>query len=251
MRIWGYLCIVAFSALVTAKDAGQAVLPDLAITEINPGVFVHQSYHDVPGWGVVSANGLVVVDQQKAFIVDTPWSEADTQRLVEWIDSKGLKLLGSVSTHSHEDRTAGIGWLNERGVPTHATAMTNQLLQQAQRPPATHDMTGEGDRLADGLLEVFYPGGGHTVDNVVVWLPQSQTLFGGCLIRSAASTSLGYTGEARIDQWAASVAKVLTRYPKVKTVVPGHGTVGDASLLNHTIELAKAAANQSSEQEPK
>lgn len=233
---------------ISGAPAAEQEVPELTINGIGPGIFLHRSFSHVSGWGVVSANGLVVTHEKHAFIIDTPWSEVDTQRLVDWIESKGYDLLGSVSTHSHEDRTAGIAWLNEQGTPTHATAMTNELLQQAQRETASHSLTGDGDRLADGLLEVFYPGGGHTIDNAVVWLPQSQILFGGCLVRSAASKNLGYTGEAQIEQWAATVAKVVARYPAVQTVVPGHGAVGDASLLTHTIQLAEAAVNQLSDQ---
>ena len=99
--------------------------------------------------------------------------------------------------------------------------------------------------LAGGLIEVFYPGRGHTIDNIVVWLPESEILFGGCFVRSLGTDGLGYVGEAHIDQWFNSVEKVLLKYPQAKIVVPGHGNAGDIQLLQHTIKLAESAYNAS------
>ena len=89
---------------------------------------------------------------------------------------------------------------------------------------------------------MFYPGAGHTLDNVVVWLPKANILFGGCFIRSLDSKSLGYTGEADIGQWPSSVDALLAKYPDAKLVVPGHGAIGDLALLRHTKALALAAS---------
>ena len=105
-------------------------LPELVIEKIEENVYLHQSFSQVEGFGLVSANGLVVIDEGKAFIIDTPWSEKDTQKLVKWIEQKKIKLVGSISTHSHEDRTAGIKWLNDYSIPTYASALTNQILKK-------------------------------------------------------------------------------------------------------------------------
>ncbi len=29
-------------------------------------------------------------------------------------------------------------------------------------------------------LEVFYPGEGHSKDNITIWIPEYKVLFGGC-----------------------------------------------------------------------
>ena len=97
--------------------------------------------------------------------------------------------------------------------------------------------------MAGETVEVFYPGAGHTADNLVVWLPKSNVLFGGCFIRSLETSSLGYAGEARIEEWPALVDNVLRRYPEAVTVVPGHGKSGDIGLLYHTRQLAASAAS--------
>lgn len=213
----------------------------MTISEIAEGVYLHQSFHQTKEYGVVGSNGLIVIDGNTGFIVDTPWSEADTEKLVHWAQGKHLQISGSISTHSHDDRTAGIAWLNHHSIPTYATQLTNDILKKEGKEQAVNSLKGNQALLADGLVEVFYPGAGHTVDNVVVWLPKSHLLFGGCLVRSLESRSLGYTGEARIEQWPATIKQLLSRYPNPKFVVPGHGPMGDKSLLTHTISLASNA----------
>jgi Zn-dependent hydrolases, including glyoxylases len=217
----------------------------MKVTEISKGVYLHQSFHRTDDFGVVSANGLVVVENGKAFIIDTPWSDHDTEKLVDWVLEKNYKFLGSISTHSHEDRTAGIKWLNSHSIPTYATKLTNALLKSEKKELATYTLKENESNLADGMLEVFYPGGGHTIDNVVVWLPKSKILFGGCFTRSLESKGLGYTGEAYIEQWAGSAESVLKKYAEAEIVIPGHGKIGDLTLLGHTKSLVEAASNKS------
>lgn len=240
MRVFLVLSMLLIGGSVYANEK----LPDLSVEKIEKGVFLHRSYSKVKGFGLVSSNGLVVIDNKKAFIVDTPWSEKDTMELVKWIEDKNLVLIGSISTHSHEDRTAGIKWLNERSIPTYASSLTNELLKKDNKETTKEWLEEPEIMLADGLIEAFYPGGGHTIDNIVVWLPKSQILFGGCFVRSLDSTGLGYTGEADLKNWSSSVDNVLSRYPKIKIVVPGHGKVGEFSLLTHTKKLASSTSNK-------
>jgi glyoxylase-like metal-dependent hydrolase (beta-lactamase superfamily II) len=245
------LSLTALSVSVLGISSAHAApseksLPKLSIEPLADNVYLHQSFQQVDGFGLVSANGLVVTNEGKAFIVDTPWSENDTKELVNWIKEKGYQLVGSVSTHSHEDRTAGIGWLNAHSIPTFASELTNQILNESEKPLASHPFALPQASFFDGQLEAFYPGGGHALDNVVVWLPKSNILFGGCLVRSLDSTSLGYTGEAVLAEWPTSAAKVLAKYPDVNLVVPGHGKSGDKQLLIHTKALAESGAKQAS-----
>lgn len=221
-------------------------IPGLQIEEIQNNVYLHKSYSHVDGFGWVSSNGLVVADNGKAFIIDTPWSGRDTEKLVAWIREKNFTLQGSISTHSHEDRAAGIKWLNSHAIPTYASALTNEFLQKEEKATAVNSFESEEFLLGGGYMEAFYPGPGHTEDNIVVWLPESEILFGGCLVRSLNARTLGNTREANIEEWASSVEQVLTRYPDVKLVIPGHGNPGDLQLLIHTMTLAESAAKDSS-----
>lgn len=237
MRFLFIIFIFGIVSFVYAEDK----LPELEIKKIHDVVYLHTSYKYVDGFGLVSSNGLVVIEGDKAFLIDTPWSNGDTEKLADWISEKGLELAGCVSTHSHEDRTAGIKWLNSQSVPTYVYKLTNEILKKEGKELAQQTIDKPESGLFEDNVEVFYPGGGHTIDNIVVWLPKSRILFGGCFVRSLQTLSLGYTGEAVIDQWSDSVGKVLSKYPEAKIVVPGHGKIGDIRLLEHTKKLAESA----------
>ena len=220
-------------------------LPELSIEQVDMGVFLHKSFSHTTEFGLVSSNGLVVVNDGNAFIVDTPWSDTDTAELVNWINERRLKLLGSISTHSHEDRTAGIKWLNDHSIPTYASELTNRFLKREGKALAKYSFKENDFKLRKGLIEVFYPGGGHTKDNLVVWLPKSKILFGGCFVRSLSSKGLGYTDEAYVDEWSSSVDKVIAKFADIEVVIPGHGGVGNKELLKHTKKLVAFAAKKS------
>lgn len=84
-----------------------------------------------------------------------------------------------------------------------------------------------------------YFGGGHTIDNITVYLPETKILFGGCLIKEIAAQNLGFTGDAVMKDWASTVQKVMAAYPNIQYAVPGHGAYGGKDLLKHTIELVQ------------
>lgn len=234
-----YMILLCSFLLLSHTVEAVDDLPELDIKPLADGVFIHRSFQHIDGFGLVSSNGLIVIEEDNAFIIDTPWSEQDTQDLVEWLDERGFQLVGSLSTHSHEDRTAGIEWLNNQGIATYATSLTNQLLRQDERAAAIHTFEHSPFSIAHAGMEGFYPGGGHAIDNIVVWLPKSKVLFGGCLVRSLASKGLGYTGEAKLTAWPKSIAQLLLRYKEAEIVVPGHGSPGDVTLLQHTQTLAE------------
>jgi metallo-beta-lactamase class B len=87
-------------------------------------------------------------------------------------------------------------------------------------------------------VQLRFFGEGHTRDNVVAYFPSEQILFGGCLIKEI-DASKGFLGDANVGAWSATVEKIQSAYPDVKHVVPGHGAVGDAKLLEYTRQLFK------------
>lgn len=231
------LLTLVFAGVVWADDS----VPELDIRKIADGVYLHTSYQVVDGYGLVDANGLVVLDGQGAYIIDTPWSERDTEALVVWLKARNLTVKASVSTHFHDDRTAGIEYLNSISVPTYASEQTNALLKKNGKALATMTFGDAPLWLVEGKIEVFYPGAGHSVDNLVVWLPEQRILNGGCFVRARETGTLGNTSDAVVADWAASAKRVQSRYPGAQVVIPGHGAPGDVSLLAHTRKLAMAA----------
>jgi glyoxylase-like metal-dependent hydrolase (beta-lactamase superfamily II) len=237
-NILGALLVILISTnSVVASDD----LPELKIQQLNDSVYLHTSFQVIDGFGLVDSNGLVVLVGKDAYIVDTPWSAEDTEKLLDWIAARGFTAKGSVSTHFHADRTAGIEFLNLKSIPTYASALTNQILKASAKPQAANEFDSDDYWLVEDQIDIFFPGGGHSRDNVVVWLPHQQILFGGCLIRPQETESLGNTSDAVISEWSTSVANVQAKFGRAKIVVPGHGKIGDVSLLEHTRKLTASA----------
>jgi glyoxylase-like metal-dependent hydrolase (beta-lactamase superfamily II) len=212
--------------------------PKLTISTLAENVYQFTSYKRIEPWGMVGANGLIVVDGADAHLIDTPWTVADTKQLITWAESKKLTLKSAVITHSHEDASGGISFLNSLQIKTYATPLTNSLLKIKKSEQSNHIITTTTYEVVANNIEVFFPGPGHSQDNVVVWLPKSHILFGGCFVRHIDSHTLGNTADASIKEWPLSLQKVIDKYGSIEVVVPGHGKVGNMNLLTHTAELA-------------
>ena len=95
-------------------------------------------------------------------------------------------------------------------------------------------------RFAD-IGEAFFPGAGHTRDNLTLALGD-RIVFGGCLIRSIAATSLGNIDDAVLADYDASVRALQARYRSAAVVVPGHGKLG-GDPIGHTLNLIAASGH--------
>ena len=219
----------------------------LGLDLVAPGVWVHSTVREVRGFGSVLSNGLVVASGTEALLVDAGWGEdpvADTRQILAEAERvSGASVQRAVFSHHHADSVEGIAALRDASIPTSASSMTADLMEADWGRPDS--LLGPGDvwtlGYGDRQLEVFYAGPGHTVDNVVVYVPSARVLYTGCLVRPGESNSLGNTADADIDEWAESVARVRERYRgRVDVVVPSHGPPGGPEVLDHTIELVEA-----------
>ena len=225
-----------------AKEAETVVSADLHVRELRPGVWMHTSWQRLDDGKRFPSNGLVVREGDHLVLVDTAWGEPATAELLGWVDrTLKLPVKAVVVTHFHGDRLGGAAALQRRGVAFYGHPLTAELAATVKLPPprtlAGLAKAGSVDHLES--VEVFYPGPAHTRDNVVVWLPKSRFLVGGCAVRAAGTTALGNVADADVSEWPGSIRRVLERYGEADVVVPGHGEPGGRELLEHTLELAK------------
>jgi metallo-beta-lactamase class B len=247
MRSLPLLTLLALTLVApagAASPAPQQLSPDLSVVELAPGVWLHTSWADVPGFGRVPANGLVVVGEGEAAMVNTPWDDALTARLMDWMSSSlGVRTTTVIPTHSHDDNLGGLAEAHRRGARSIAMEATRDLAKAGGKPVPLQGFVGLTTVTIGGrTVSLRFPGGGHTRDNIVVWLPDAGVLFGGCLVKAVEATGLGYTREAVLDEWPTTIRTVMDLYPEVRTVVPGHGSPGGAELLTHTLDLLRTAA---------
>ncbi|MCG6924006.1 MAG: subclass B1 metallo-beta-lactamase [Acidobacteria bacterium] len=217
----------------------ETVREDLEVERLAEGVWLHTSYEVIEGFGRTPANGLVVVSDGEAAFVDTPWTDDQTRVLAAWVQKRlGARLTTVVPTHSHRDCMGGLETAHDLGARSYSSGRTAEIAKRNGLPVPQESFDSERDiPLGSRVLEARYVGPGHTVDTIVVWLPDVRILFGGDLVRSAAGRSLGYTREADLDGWPASVEALQREYGEATLIVPGHGRPGGGELLTHTLEL--------------
>jgi metallo-beta-lactamase class B len=243
--------LLAACAVTPAQQqalAQERTTPELVLEKIAEDVWIHKSYEYIEPWGPILSQGLVVKDGNKLVVIDTAWNNADTERLLDLIDERVFKGPGTlVPTHAHADKMGGMEPVNKRNWATLAFELTNEdAITRGLTPARDSILYSDQERggpkfWSVGRVEFFYPGPGHTRDNIVAYDPKTKILFGGCLIRPGASDTLGNTADADLTAWADTVRRVAAEFPDAEIIIPSHGAPGDRSLLDHTIALAEAA----------
>lgn len=90
--------------------------------------------------------------------------------------------------------------------------------------------------IGDKKVICQYFGEAHTKDNIVVWIPDEEILFGGCMVKSI-NSSKGNLADANVNEWSKVVGKVKNKFTSARLVIPGHGSYGGLELLDYTIKL--------------
>jgi glyoxylase-like metal-dependent hydrolase (beta-lactamase superfamily II) len=228
----------------TTTPAEASASSSVSFEALAPGVWLHLSAFVIEPWGEVSSYGLVVERGEDALLIDTAFTDAQTEEILRWADETlGEPITAAVFTHAHQDKMGGVAALRARGVATYAAADSNTLAVARGLVAAEHALAFDADGISRELAPavVFDPGSGHSEDNVVVALPDAGVLFGGCLVRPGDASDLGNTGDADIDHWAEAVEAVAARFPEIDVVVPSHGRPAGRELLAHTATLAREA----------
>jgi len=233
-----FICIsIAFSQTEFEKII---ISKEIELLKISDRALVHVSYIDHPKYGRIGANGLILIDENKAFLFDSPWNDSQTQELVEWLsDSIKVKVMGFIPNHWHEDCMGGLKYLQEQGIKSYANQMTLDIAKEKGLPIPDHGFT-DSLKLEFGSQEIecFYFGGAHATDNIVVWIPKEKILFPGCMVKSTGSTNLGNTKDEDLRAYPQTIQKILDQFTDSLVVIPGHGSPGGIDYIAHTLKLA-------------
>lgn len=202
----------------------EALAPGVRVRSLQGGFWLHVTARASDG---VESNGLFApLPGGGVLLVDTAWDDAQTETLLDFAARRLGGVRDAVVTHAHDDRTGGVGALRRRGVRPLGLDLTAEKARAEGSPVPDAALRARERVLVDPRgFEVFYPGPGHTLDNVVVAFPGARILAGGCLVKSAASGE-GYMGEAYPPEWPAAIAALRERYAGYSLVVPGHGASG-------------------------
>jgi len=184
---------------------------DIELLKISEKVYVHVSAAEIEGFGRVYSNGLLLADNGEAFLFDTPVSNEQTQVLYDWItDSMNISVTGFIAGHWHSDCMGGLEYLDKKNIKSYANEMTIDIAREKRLPQPRY---GFKDSLSLKLNNIdvicYYPGAGHSLDNIVMYIPSEKILFGGCLVKDIHSTGLGNVADGNVSEWSASINNVI------------------------------------------
>jgi metallo-beta-lactamase class B len=192
---------------------------DVEVYPLAPGIWRHVTCQVMKEKWRMPANGLIAVDGEHAVMIAL---------LLDWVErSLKARVEAVVVGHHHVDCLGGLPEIHRRGIASIGLEKTRELALAEKVEAPKETFTGSRRlRVGQRELELFYPGPGHTVDNIVTWIADEKVLFGGCFVKSADARSLGYTVESDLAAWPASLARLRSRYPQARVIVPGHGDPG-------------------------
>lgn len=219
----------------------------VSFQQLTPTVWQHTSYLDLPGFGAVPSNGLLVIDGNSTVLVDTAWTVSQTDVIVAWAASElDRPIRAAVVTHAHSDKMGGIDALHNAGIATYAHPMTNTIAPAKKLSPASNVLNFDGDGWAAmpsdrsiAPLRIYYPGPGHTDDNITVAIRGTSLAFGGCLIKASNAKSLGNLTEADTAHYAKAVQNFAEAFPDATTIAMSHSAAEDRGAIKRTLRLAK------------
>ena len=225
-------------AVSVAPDRGTPIEPGLWVSELADGVWRFVAQDDPAAAEPIDANGLIVRVGPQAVLVDTGWNSEQVDALIEWTGRMfNLPVRAAIVTHFHADRAGGVERCLERGLTVEMLDSTAARLGVEHRDGVLTFANLADFPASARRIELDWPGAGHTRDNITVWIADVKLLFGGCLVKSAAATTLGNVADADLRMWPVTLRALQRRYPDAAIVVPGHGAVGDSAILTHTLQL--------------
>jgi glyoxylase-like metal-dependent hydrolase (beta-lactamase superfamily II) len=195
----------------------------LKIQHLKGNLYVYTTYNLFSG-NPFPSNSMYMVTDDGVVLIDTPWDKNQFQPLLDSIEARHNKIVVlCISTHNHDDRTAGLDYYKSKGIATYSSKFTRERCIENGNPVAEHFFKNDTVfTVGRHKLEAYYPGEGHTPDNITVWFPEEKVLYGGCLVKSVENDGLGNIADANLKVWSNTIQKLINRYEEAAYVVPGH-----------------------------
>ena len=223
-----------------ANIFGQAENAKLKISHLTGDFYIYTTYNTYQE-NKVPANGMYLVTDNGVVLFDTPWDTTQFQPLLDSIKLKHNKsVVMCFATHWHSDKTAGLEYYRQQGIKTYTTVLTDELSKKNNKKRAEFLMAKDTVfKVGQYSFETFYPGPGHTEDNIVIWFEKEKILYGGCLIKGADDENLGYLGDGNATEYASTLEKVQEKCRNPKFIVIAHSDWKNLNSLRHTLMMAK------------
>lgn len=231
--------LLLFSCNVTKQNNdGVYNSKNVTVKQVSPHVYQHISFLQTKSFGMVGCNGMIVIDNNEAIVFDTAIDDNTSKELINIISNQlNCKIKAIVATHFHIDCLGGLEAFHKVGVPSYAQNLTIKLAKEKGTAfPQNGIDTDYEFTIGTQKVQAKYFGEGHTKDNIIGYFPSEKIMFGGCLVKEM-NAGKGNLEDANVKDWPETIRKIKLAYPDVKTIIPGHGKIGDQILLDYTITL--------------
>nr|AOA60297.1 subclass B1 metallo-beta-lactamase [uncultured bacterium] len=219
--------------------SARQIKPKLEIHPLTGDFYIYTTYGDPGDGSLYPANGMYLVTQKGVVLFDTPWDTTQFKPLLDSIRTRhGKNVVMCIATHFHEDRTAALVYYAQQNISTYTTKRTDDLCIARNKPRAEYLINGDtAFHIGQYSFEVYYPGKGHSPDNIVIWFGKEKILYGGCFIKSTETESVGNLSDADIDEWIRSVKRVQKKCGSPAFIIPGHLGWSSKRSLTHTLAI--------------
>jgi cyclase len=217
------------------------------VDRVAPGVYFHEG--DLTGSGHCN-NGWIVFDDY-VLVVDANFPSGAQVVIpkIRAITNRPIRFV--FDTHHHGDHAYGNQeWVNVGAVPVANTGVIAEMKKYETgyyggKPGRWEESRGRPDVAASKLkpptllfpkemifddgkhrVELKYFGVAHTHGDGWAWLPKERILFSG---DACVNGPYNYVGDGNIGDWIRTLERVQELEPL--RVCPGHGPMGDGSLL--------------------
>jgi len=233
------LCF-SFIALFTILPCES--FAEQVVAEVDRNVFA------ITNGSIVNSNTTFIVSHEGVLVIDTRPNEDEAIKVIKavrYVTSKPIKFV--INTHFHGDHVFGNQmfdgsaaiiahknvnlFLEGKSGEDHLTMFKNLGTPgledtKIMLPNITYE---KGlDIVFGGLkIELKHLGKGHTNSDTVIYIPEKKILITGDLVFNQ---KIPFAGHAFISEWIKRVESLEQMDAKI--VIPGHGKVGDKTIIS-------------------
>jgi len=235
MKIFVILSAFLFSI---ASATGQMPDTRLIISHLTGDFYVYTTFGLYKG-NPVPSNSMYMVTSDGVVLFDTPWDSTQFKPLLDSIKVKhSKKVIMCISTHFHDDRTAGLEYFRSMGIRTYTTKRTDELSKERHEKRAGFLIYKDSlFKVGQHSFQTYYGGQGHSPDNIVIWFAKEKILYGGCLVKSTEADDLGNLSDANVKNWSATIINIQHKFKNPDYIIPGHSDWSSKESLTHTLDL--------------
>jgi glyoxylase-like metal-dependent hydrolase (beta-lactamase superfamily II) len=229
------------------------------LKKVAEGVLVHESEF-------ISSNAVVVQGASGVLLVDPGLTRAEMESIADDLRELGQSVVAGFSTHPDWDHVL---WHPAFGdVPRYGTALGAAAMRELLANPGLGDLFaemfppeyvddiptelfGQLTALPVGATEVPWDGPtvrilehrGHATGHAALFVEGSGVLIAGDMLSDILMPFLDLEAADPVGDYLAGLALLEEPADDVRVVIPGHGSVGDASQLRSRIALDRAYVN--------